>query len=560
MNSKRKTGARDPIRAQRIKTTIEATLRDGFDPFRSSRGGKGSCVSEAARRLTETGHETTERMVRNFLNTQEACAAREDEHFLPDWDLFAAPGAPAASIRRGEVRRWILTAAQDDTDVHLHFWSNLQAYARHVGAEVVVGGFTYNHALYTDHQTRTAQFAREVTPHLRFDPMECGPVLFCAEMNTLPTAVRPLSGLTTYAQGRTAVFPHAKLAFESVPAMPGKFVPSVMTTGACTVANYVKKKAGLKAEFHHVLGATIVEVDDTGAAWLRQISATSNGAFQDLDTIVRAGRISTGNRVKAVTFGDIHIPSLAPDVFSALWGPQADSLMSVLRPEYQFIHDLMSFEMASRHVDGDPIHRARMDAAGHCGIRWQVREGAKFLRAIERESCRTVMIESNHDDRLMQWTRRDVDRMDTENSAYWHECNLALLRAIGAKDEDFNLCRWALKNEETRELEGVDFVPMGGSFVICQDSGGIECGMHGHQGPNGSRGTAVGLAKMGMRLTIADKHSPQILDGVYIAGMSGDLDQGYNNSPSSWQRSHVVTYANGKRALITQAADARWRA
>jgi hypothetical protein len=33
---------------------------------------------------------------------------------------------------------------------------------------------------------------------------------------------------------------------------------------------------------------------------------------------------------------------------------------------------------------------------------------------------------------------------------------------------------------------------------------------------------------MGARLTIADKYSPQILDGVFIAGMSGDLDQGYS--------------------------------
>lgn len=558
--SKKKTGARDQARAQRFKDALEAALRDGFDPFREARGGKGSCVPEAARRMTEKGYRTTERMVRAFLKTQAEAQARGDDHFMPDWGLFARPGAPAAAFRRGEVRRWILTAAQDDTDVHLRFWSNLQAYARHIGAEIVIGGFTYNHALYTDHETRNAQFARELEPFIRFERFDCGPVLFCAEMNTLPTAVRPLSGLTTYAQGRTAVFPHAKLAFESVPAMPGKFVPSVMTTGAVTVPNYVKKKAGLKAEFHHVLGATVVEADDQGNAWCRQISATSDGAFQDLDVIVRSGRISTGNRVKAITFGDIHIPSLAGDVFAALWGRDAGAMVEALRPEYQFIHDLMSFEMASRHVDGDPIHRARMSAAGHAGIRWQVREGARFLRAIERETCRTVMIESNHDDRLMQWTRKDADRMDTANAEYWHACNLALLRAIREGDGDFNLCRWALKQEDARELEGIDFVPMGGSFVICQDSGGIECGMHGHQGPNGSRGTAVGLAKMGTRITIADKHSPQILDGVYVAGMTGDLDQGYNNGPSSWQRAHVVTYANGKRTLITQAPDARWRA
>ena len=560
MKSKRKTGASDPIRAQRIKDAIEAALRDGFDPFRQSNGGNGSCVTEAANRLIARGYDENERKVRSFIGVQEKAKARGNDHYLPDWGLFARPGAPVAAIRKGEIRRWILTAAQDDTDVHLRFWTNLQMYARHIGAEIYVGGFTYNHGLYTDHETRNAQFRSEVLPFLRFDPVECGPVLFCAEMNTLPTAVRPLSGLTTYSQGRTAVFPHAKLAFESVPAMPGKFVPSVMTTGACTVPNYVKKKAGLKAQFHHVLGATLVEADDQGNAWCRQISATSDGSFQDLDCVVRSGRISSGNRVKAVSFGDIHIPSLAPDVFGALWGADAGSLMAVLRPEYQFIHDLMSFEMASRHVNGDPVHRARMQAAGHAGIQWQVREGARFLRAIERETCRTVMIESNHDDRLMQWARKDVDRMDTENAEYWYECNLTLARAIRALDDEFNLCRWALKNEDSRQLEGVDFVPMGGSFVICQDSGGIECGMHGHQGPNGSRGTAVGLAKMGTRMTIADKHSPQNLDGVYIAGMTGDLDQGYNNSPSSWQRSHVITYPNGKRTLVTQTPDCRWRA
>jgi hypothetical protein len=558
--SQRKTGARDPIRAQRLKDAIETALRDGFDPFRQSLGGKGSSVVEAAARLENQGYDENERKLRAFVGVQERAAARDDAHFLPDWSLFAKPGATAAQIRKGEVRRWILTAAQDDTDVHMRFWTNLQMYARHTAAQVCVGGFTYNHALFSDHQTRTAKYRPEVEPFLRFEAMDCGPVLFCAEMNTLPTAVRPLSGLTTYSQGRTAVFPHAKLAFESVPAMPGKFVPSVMTTGACTVPNYVKKKAGLKAQFHHVLGATIVEVDDRGGAWCRQISATSDGSFQDLDVVVRGGQISTGNRVKAVTFGDIHVPSLEQDVFGALFGRHAGSLMDALRPEYVFIHDLMSFEMASRHVDGDPIHRARMVAGGQAGIRWQVREGARFLREIERATCRTVMIESNHDDRLMQWARKDADRMDTENAEYWHECNLALLQAIRLEDPDFNLIRWALKNEDSRQLEGIDFVPMGGSFVICQDSGGIECGMHGHQGCNGSRGTATGLAKMGTRITIADKHSPQILDGVYVAGMSGRLDQGYNTSPSSWQRSHVIAYPNGKRTLITQSDDARWRA
>ena len=85
VKARRKTGALDPARAQRLKDAIEGALRDGFDPFRDPRGGKGSCVPEAARRVTLTGYDTTERMVRAFLKTQAAAEARGDDHFMPDW-------------------------------------------------------------------------------------------------------------------------------------------------------------------------------------------------------------------------------------------------------------------------------------------------------------------------------------------------------------------------------------------------------------------------------------------------------------------------------------------
>ena len=51
-------------------------------------------------------------------------------------------------------------------------------------------------------------------------------------------------------------------------------------------------------------------------------------------------------------------------------------------------------------------------------------------------------------------------------------------------------------------------------------------------------------------MTIGDKHSPQIEDGVYVAGVL-DLSHGYNKGPSGWAVSAVVQYPDGKRALIT---------
>lgn len=549
----------DTIRAQRIKEAIEKALRAGYTPMRQS-GGKGSAVREAARALREAGYPETENKIYRFVRTQIRDKERGNDNFLPDWSLYAEAGVAPASVRRGEVRRWIVTSAQDDTDIHPGFWSNLLTYATYLKADVLVGGFTYQKMRHTDRATLTGTFRPEVQPYLRFDPIELGPVVFHAEMNTLPTAARPLSGLLTYSRGRDALFPHAKLAYQTAPAPMGEHVPSLMTTGAVTVPNYIEKKAGKKAEFHHILGATVVEVDATGSAWCRSISATSDGTFQDLDAVVRHGQVSRGHRIEAVTLGDLHVPSVEDHVADWLWGTRADSLLDALKPRQAFIHDLVALEAHSRYVENDPFHRARMDALGHSIMEGQIRAGAETLRQIERDFCQPVVVYSNHDDRLLQWAKNKPERNDTKNIAYWHRCNLAFYEALAAEDETFDLFRWALKDSDSRNLEGIGFVPRGGTFLICQETGGIECGLHGDQGPNGSRGSATSFGRMSSRLNVGHIHSPGIHDGVYGAGMTGHMSQGYNSGPSSWKRAHILTYPNGKRTLITQNDEGRWRA
>jgi hypothetical protein len=465
-----------------------------------------------------------------------------------------SPAAPASE----RPRRWLLTAAQDDTDVHAAFLGNLRAFAAHLGAELLIAGFTYQKGLFEDHSTRTALFRAEIQPFMRFAPMELGPVWFFANMNILPTAVRPLEGLATHSRGRPAVFPHAKLQLATVPAMPGVRPPIICTTGCVTVANYIQKKAGIKAELHHILGATVVEVAPDGAWFLRPISATPDGAFQDLDAVVRDGRVSTGARVRAITWGDIHTPYLVEPIRRACWGP--GGMRATLRPRTQFFHDLIDFRAAARQTDGDPIHRAKMVWAGTSGMEEMLAIAARFLRETQSDDCESVIIKSNHDARLERWARQPLQAGDVENAEFWHACNLAALKAARQQDDGFDMLLWALRAADPQGLDGIEFVPIGGSYVICHDSGGIECGLHGHEGPNGTKGTAQGLARTATRLTVGDKHAPQILDGVYVTGISGDLRQGYNTGPGSWWHAHVVTYASGKRTMVAQTADGRWRA
>ena len=469
-------------------------------------------------------------------------------------------GAPAA-------RRYLLTAAQDGTQVHEGFWRNVLAFAAFLDATVLVGGFTYQKGLFEDHAVRTASFCEDVQPYLAHGRVDLGPVDFCAEMNILPTATRPLSGLDTYTGAKWGVFPHAKIQLVSVPTLiPGQ-PKLIMTTGACTVPNYVAKKAGLKAEFHHVIGATLVEVDPAGRPFCRQINATDDGSFQDLDVIVEGGKCSAGHRVEAITWGDIHREKIDPTVARACWGLDVetdriiadDSMIDVLRPRHQIMHDLLDFEARNHHRRNDHFHHFAMWTRGRGSVQGGLMACASFLHLTDREWCQTVVVPSNHHDALHRWLMEAEWRSDAENALVYLRLNTAIYEAIQAGDRQFDVFKFALNRARPGGLPTIAFVPPSGSYVICQQAGGIECAIHGHEGPNGSRGSPLALTKVATKMNTGHTHSASIYDGVYTAGLCGLFDQDYNSGASSWSQTQVVTYPNGRRTLITMHGP-HWRA
>ncbi len=473
---------------------------------------------------------------------------------------------PRAERQPAAARRWLLTAAQNDTPVHAGFWRNLTAYAEHLGAEIIVGPFTYQLGTFTDHTTRNNVFAEQVRPFLSFERRECGNVLFCAEMNTLPTANRPLSGLQTYTRGQWGVFPHAKVALETVPAMPGRQPPIIMTTGCCTVENYIAKKAGLKAAFHHVIGATLVEIDRHGRHFCRQINAVEDGSFQDLDTVVKGGAVSSGHRVAAINWGDIHRAILDPDVAAGAWGIDAetlesvssDSMLDALRPFDQFFHDLFHGEAINHWQADKPHERYALHVKDRLNVDREVKSCASFLRAAKREWCRSDVVESNHDYWISRWLQATDIRKDLANATAYFRWNLAAHQAIENGTENFSIFRHVLHEADPAGMEGVNFIPIGSSFEICKDRGGIECGLHGHVGTNGSVGSTQNLTKVAIKINKGHDHQATVHDGVYSAGVCA-TDKNLQKGPSSHSKSHIVTYLNGKRSIVTMQGPA-WRA
>lgn len=478
--------------------------------------------------------------------------------------------APDAVRKTLAGTRFVFTAAQNNTYVNENFLASLLVFCEAEGATLNVSRFTYNKSGFQNstkdsdglwYDARLAEFFVDESVQVARN------LVFGGELDIIPTATNPLSGFETYFMGSSGIVPHAKLALESLPRMKDEDARFLYTTGAITQRNYIQRKAGQKAEFHHVYGALYVEIDSDGDWFARQLVADKDGQFYDLDTLYTPTGFSRNQSVLAINYGDIHIEKMDGDVANGVWYSEQGSLQSILRPTYHFIHDLTDFTARNHHNIKDPYFLAEQHFSQKSSVEDNITLSAEFLQELNNMGGMVVVVESNHDQAFQRWLREADIRQDPENARYFHEMNAEIYRNIAYGPRNFSIYEYALREKE--KLDNVIFLKEDDSFVIANDPeiedetgeivGGIECGMHGHRGINGARGSSRSLSKVGRKVNLGHSHSASIIDGAYTAGVSGMLDMGYNKGPSSWSHSHILTYHNGKRTIITMRGR-KWRA
>ena len=135
---------------------------------------------------------------------------------------------------------------------------------------------------------------------------------------------------------------------------------------------------------------------------------------------------------------------------------------------------------------------------------------------------------------------------DPTNAEFYLETALAMARAtkMGAGGAEYPdpFIYWGGK----RNQSNLKFLGPNDSAAL----GGVELGMHGDRGPNGSRGSRMNLRRVGVRSIIGHSHSPGIEEGCYQTGTSTGLRLEYNKGPSSWLNTHCILHADSKRQLI----------
>jgi hypothetical protein len=450
--------------------------------------------------------------------------------------------------RQKHIKKTILiTWAQNATPIHKGFvLGSVPAFLRDRDASLVVVAGHYRNATsqWTDKQESEMWWAPELEAFLHNQRTQLNKnLVLLGDINVQPTSGNPVGGFESITHGESGIIAHPKLQMVVVPT-PHKRLPKIMTTtGACTIENYTDSGAGKKGEFHHVIGAVVVELDTEGVFHLRHINASSDGSFCDLDRRYSSdGTVHDSGPYKGLIFGDAHAQFANTEVVRATF--DKGGLVERLNPDTLVFHDLLDCYAVNPHHVGNPFIAAAKRASGLDDIAAEVRYTINWLK--EKVGGRkAVVVPSNHDNMLARWIKTGNWKEEPVNGDFYLETALFMRRGTKMTPSGTHTpdpFHYWLKRAK---LKGVKCLPENKSFTI----GGIECSLHGHEGPNGARGTMKNLSKLGVKVVSGHSHTPGIEAGHYRTGTMTPLSLEYTGPIGSWLNAHVSIDPLNKRHI-----------
>lgn len=431
-------------------------------------------------------------------------------------------------------KRFIITWAQNSTNVHENFIQNIEAYSKFIDADihVIAGRYKNPTSIFTDKDydvwsERIIQYLdagrHEVHKHMSI----------MSDVKIQPTAVDPMTGLQGMSGINSCVFGSPKVQMETIPVLEGNMPKLMMTTGACTVKNYTDSKAGKKGEFHHTLGFVIVEIKNDEIFFSRQITATDDGDFTDLFYRVEDGQVSRINTIAAAILGDLHYGQHDERVID-----KTLELFDILKPENVILHDVFDGLSINHHESKDPFIQFQREIEGTNSLKKEIEEMLEGLKKFSKYNV--SIVRSNHDDFLDRWLKNtDWRKANTlKNSIEYMEYSALLLKG----DAPNGVIPYLInqKYPEFRTLGRSD------SLVIK----GWELAQHGDIGSNGTRGSLLQFRKLNTKIVVGHYHSPGRKDGALAVGTSTKLRVNYNLGPSGWLQSHVIIHHDSKAQHI----------
>jgi len=431
---------------------------------------------------------------------------------------------------------FIISYAQNATPVHSNLFKNMLAYAEELnaGIHIIAGRYKNPTSIYSKANKLKQYWDSKVTPYLDANRHNLHKYLqVLSDVKVSPTASTPLSGLNGITGLESCIIGHPRQHLKSLPVLEGYPHKLLLSTGACTIANYTDSKAGKKGEFHHMLGFVVVELDGD-FFHVRQVNADENGNFYDIHRRALNGTIQDNiEGAEAAILGDVHVRHNDKKVTEV-----AFKLIEDLKPKCTLIHDIAEMESILHWDEKDPFRLLQKEEEGLDNLEEEIDEIVGWVR--NHLKYNLVMSRSNHDDMLDRWLKA-TDWRKAKNKKMYLKLSNILMQEPEARRK--GILPFLLDEEFG---DSITTLSLDDSYRVL----GWELAMHGHLGANGSRGGHTQFKNLNTKNITGHGHHPHREDGHIMVGTLSHLRVGFNRGPSNWMNSLGLIYPDGKAQLI----------
>lgn len=441
-------------------------------------------------------------------------------------------------------KRFLITWGQNATRVHTKFWQNLKTYAEFIDAEILVIPGRYHNLTNTYYDSKDKYdnqewWTSEITPYLTLNRHNLNKnICIFSDVPIQPTASMPLNGMESLTIGQSGIVGHPRVHLKTLPVLDSKNPRVLLTTGACTIKNFSHSKAGKIGEFHHTLGAAIVELNGEDKFYVRQITAEDKtGNFIDLFYEVNDAKVSRIKESAALVKGDIHYGNHDETILSKSF----NELVPLINPNQIILHDVFDGYSINHHEAQNFVIQYQNEVNGTNSLKKEIDNLLNWIDSIKQYNL--VIVFSNHDDFLTRFIINGDPKKNVKNALEYMEYGKVLLEGSAPN----GLIPYLI-NEKFKDIKclGRDE-----SYMLK----GWELGIHGMDGVNGSRGSISQYKRLNSKAISAHAHSPVRMDGALQVGTNTLLRMRYNHGISTWAHSDVIIHKNNKAQHILYDSD-----
>lgn len=313
--------------------------------------------------------------------------------------------------------------------------------------------------------------------------------------------------------GTSIIMPSTKQKLQPVATgQAGNYPKLMIATGCITKPNYnTTNRTGFLADEEHEYGFCVVDVLDDKLYLPRLVPAQDNGAFIDLGIKYVPGK--NPEKVKAYTLilGDSHASEMDPVTDKA-----NDEMIKYFEPNFIHIHDVFSSRCINLHeVDDEIAETDKVERKIDSLEEELVLTGEYLSKKAKLANKGIVKVNySNHDDMLYRWLAEGRYRTDKKNRRLAH-------KILGEYKVGIPILETALKIIDY-DIKNVKFLRLGEDALYW----GYQCGMHGHKGKNGGKGSLKTLMEDG-KIIIGHGHQLEINQGSGSVGTSSKIPLEY---------------------------------